>query len=376
MAPGMALDTKRPKCSDQVEELMRRKHLEAHKRNIARTKSTICNQWSVREELKLAPARRNAKKELVAEERYSSIEKENRRLLGRMQEIERKGSQKAAAHLVLGSGPSMQRSASVPAAGSRASTRNKELRRIDAENQRLLKRLQGAKSSVDLAAKEQSYQVQQGYMKMRCEHQKEDWILERVQNEALLAAHLKERAAARAPPPEPAPISIEPAGPSDAECIRLLHLQDKLRARAEDAEEGGEELPEGEHLQEGGDESEEAVAARALEEAEGADGEPSATPKKERTALSYAGLIPEASEKLVDKLMAEYAEQQAKDEEDSLAAADDAKAAAAAAFREAEALDVASEDVFLSYERVVQQRRQREREAIGLHHRFTDDMNP
>jgi len=332
---------------------VRQRHLEAHKHKVARSRSQINNQWSVREETKLQPTRhRNAKKDQVTEERYANIEKENRRLLTRMQEIERKGSQKAAANLVLG-GNKPARSGSLPAAGSRAGARQKEMKRIDAENQRLLKRLQGAKAAVNMSKFDQEHKAQQRYMKMRCEHQKEDWLLERAQQQALLAAQMAVRAASRAVPP---PISKEPPGPTDAECMRLLRLQDDLRRRA------GEELEDEDALSQ---DMERDVDLAMDEDVPHSPVQDQGQPKpRARLIGQYAGCMPESSQTLVDQLMAQYAQLQQEDEEDTEAAVAEAKAAAAAAFRKAEALDIASDDAVLNYEKVVETRRRREQAAL------------
>lgn len=297
--------------------------------------------------MKLQPTRsRNAKKEQLAEERYSNIEKENRRLLTRMQEIERRGSQKAAANLVLGVKPP-PRAGSLPA-GSRAGARVKELQRIDAENQRLLKRLQGTKAAVNMSKLDKEHKVQQQYMRMHCEHPKEDWLLERAQQQSLLAAQMAVRAASKALPP---PISQEPPGPSDAECQRLLRLQDSLRRRAglkDDFEAYGGWSP-----------ASPGVRSEADEPNEGLADEKPQRPKPKLIG-EHAGFLPESSHNLVEQLMAQYAQLQVEEEEDTEAAVAEAKAAAAAAFRKAEALDVASDDAMLSYERVVESRRNRE----------------
>lgn len=346
MAPGIAIDQKRPACNERVEDWVRQRHLEAHKYKVARSRSLINNQWSVREETKLQPTRRNAKKEQMEEERYSSIEKENRRLLTRMQEIERRGTQKAAASLVLGVKPS--RPSSLPA-GSRAGARVKELQRIDAENQRLLKRLQSTKAAVNMSKFEKDHQVQQRYMKMHCEHPKEDWLLERAQQQSLLAAQMAVRAASRALPP---PVSKEPPGPTDAECQRILRLQDSLRKRAAGEEDELDELDELDQDMNLEQDLEEVTQEGPLEE----------RPVRPKPKLigEHAGFLPDSSHSLVEQLMAQYAQLQEEEEEDTEAAVAEAKAAANAAFRKAEALDVASDDAMLSYERVVQTRRNRE----------------
>mmetsp|Transcript_94243 Transcript_94243/g.167582 ORF Transcript_94243/g.167582 Transcript_94243/m.167582 type:complete len:370 (-) Transcript_94243:173-1282(-) len=368
MAPGVSAERGRSVCNAGIEEWVRQKHLDAHKKNIARSKSTIVNQWSVREENKIGPSRRNAKKEQATEERYSRIEKENRRLLGRMQDIERRGSSKLVGQLVVGAPKAPQRSGSVPAAGSRVSVRVKEMQRIDAENQRLLKRLQGAQSAVNMKKNDESYKEQQRYMRMRCEHQHEDWILERAQEQALLQAQMAEKAALRAPP---GPISQEPEGPSDAECIRLLHLQDRLREKAAQAEELEEENDWDEDEQTQMPETDEAEDGEDGQDIEAEQAAPVVSPSKERVFIG--GTIPETSKNLVEKLLAEYAADAERAELSTEAQADAAKAAAAAAFREAEAVDVSSQDVFLSYERVVQNRMNREKEAIAYEEEEEED---
>ncbi|CAE8614670.1 unnamed protein product, partial [Polarella glacialis] len=106
MAPGV----------DPVEDFVRQRHLDAHKRKVARSQSTISTRWEVREESKLLPRRQNPKKEQLMEDRFSNIERENMRLLNRMQEIEHKGVSGAPA--CAGTAPA--RSSSVrSAAGSR-----------------------------------------------------------------------------------------------------------------------------------------------------------------------------------------------------------------------------------------------------------------
>lgn len=354
MAPGISVDRGHAISCAAVENFMRQRHLDAHKGKIARSKSTVSNQWSVQEETKLGPSRgMNAKKVQKQEEKYFGIERENRRLLGRMQEIERRGPSQAAAKLVMG--PSRSNSLpAISAAGSRSGQKVKELRRIDAENQRLLKKLQGAKPSVSMAKNDESWQVQQRYMRMHCDKQKESWIEERAREQAELAAAMAQRAAVRQPA---GPVSEEPAGPSDAECIRLLYLQDELRqkAAAAAADEEGSDMAEEENL---------------VAEDEQQDGSDAVEPNQEEArdqqveaAFRYAGVIPENSKNMVEELLAEYAKEQEREELDSVEAAKVAKLAAEIAIRQAEAIDVSSDDVFLSYDRVVRNRKQREYEA-------------
>lgn len=365
MAPGISVDRGHAVSCAAVENFMRQRHLNAHNGKIARSKSTVSNQWSVKEETKLGPSRGlNAKKVQKQEEKYFGIERENRRLLGRMQDIERRGPSQAAAKLVMG--PS--RSNSLPAisgAGSRSGQKVKELQRIDAENQRLLKKLQGAKSTVSMAKNDESWQVQQRYMRMHCERQKESWIEERAREQAELAAAMAERAAARQPA---GPVSEEPDGPSDAECIRLLYLQDELRRKAAAADGEGSDMAEDDNLaaedeqQDGSDAVEPNHGEAKDQQAEAADasqGEGSS----EKPAFRYGGVIPEHSQNMVEELLAEYAKEQEREELDSIEAAKVAKQAAEVAFQQAAAVDVSSDDVFLSYERVVRNRKQRENES-------------
>ncbi|CAE7794501.1 unnamed protein product [Symbiodinium sp. CCMP2456] len=86
--------------------------------------------------------------------------------------------------------------------------------------------------------------------------------------------------------------------------------------------------------------------------------------QKPRLIGQYAGHLPDSSHNLVEQLMAQYAQLQEQEEEDTEAAAEEAKAAAAAAFRKAEALDVASDDAMLNYEKVVRSRLNREAASL------------
>lgn len=58
---------------------------------------------------------------------------------------------------------------------SNATNQCKELRRIDDENKRLLRRLQGAKPTVNRSKMDKDFNAQQKVMRMRCEHQKPEW---------------------------------------------------------------------------------------------------------------------------------------------------------------------------------------------------------
>eukprot|EP00933_Yihiella_yeosuensis_P062318 TRINITY_DN65278_c0_g1_i1.p1 TRINITY_DN65278_c0_g1~~TRINITY_DN65278_c0_g1_i1.p1 ORF type:complete len:364 (+),score=96.01 TRINITY_DN65278_c0_g1_i1:92-1183(+) len=352
-----------------VDEFMRNRHSAAHKLKLARCQSSINNTWSVKQEGKLQVSRVNAKKQQLADERYSKIEKDNMRLLGRMQEIEHRSASKAVAQLLVGGARSAPaapiRSSSMPAggignaAGSRTNQRLKELQKIDVENQRLLKRLQGAQSSVNMKKFDEGYRAQQNYMKMRCERPKEEWIHERAHNSAAIGEALRQKAeeklkALLGPEPE----SIEPAGPTDAECRRLLHLQDDLRRKAKDDDD--------DDLSEAGDtllDDDGRPLSQRSTDSNAKVGDDTASPsgskhvKKRFTCSSpgtspLGGVIPENSKNLVEQLLAEYAKDKEDDEEGIEAETAAAKKAAEAAFREAEACDVASDEL-LDYDKLI-----------------------
>jgi len=192
MAPGAAVDRYRPACCAAVENFVHARHRDAHKQKITRARSLINNDWSSREETKLLASRRNAKNDQQIDDRYANIERENMRLLIRMQEINEKRDRdcerrrkaqprgeacEAAARIVLGAPPAVgptrniSRSNSLPAKGrgSNESARMRELRRIDTENQRMLKRLQSARPIVSNKKHEAEHQEQQRVMRMRQE---------------------------------------------------------------------------------------------------------------------------------------------------------------------------------------------------------------
>lgn len=295
MAPGIALERKAPIACAAVENFVRDRQYNAHRRNVSRSRTTIDNTWSSREEQKLQVSRVNVKKLQVNQDRFTDIEKENIRLLARMQDIDRQGVVKAAGGIIVGTGPA--RCSSVPAMsapGSRVGQRVKELKRIDAENQRLLKRLQGTKATVSMTKLDEAHKVQQKFMRMRCERQHPDW-------------------------------------------------KEDLPLPMAKAEEPTEDVVE----EQGTD-----------EDAEECD---SPLGSEKSMHSPFAGVIPKASQALVEELMAAY--QRDKDEAAQLdldveAAVAAAKEKAAAAFREASAIDadVLNEDIVLGYNDVVQKR--------------------
>lgn len=359
MTPGISLDRQAPKCNLAVENFLNQRHQEVHRRNVDNSKTKIKNTWTAREEERIHASRRNLKREQVQSEGFSRIEKENLRLLVRMNDIETRGPAKAAAMLTLGTGSSRS-SSSLPPPGlaSKSTQKVRELKRIDFENQRMLKRLQCAKSSVDVKKSEQAHAKQQQIMRMRMENPNDARMSEaRAANRALLPPRL--------PTPDPT---------HDDECDRLMQLRNQLLARAgldipkEDDEEsqGEASLRRSRSCGEFG--SRLGTPSTGAAAGAGDDGahhlSKSRQPSPARAARSplaifSAGTIPQNSKDIVEKLFAEH-RREAKTEEENEAEVEDAKEAAAAALRAAEAIDLSSIDVmgrgedFLSYGNIIQ----------------------
>merc|ERR1719237_780388 len=97
-----------------------------------------------------------------------------------MQEIDGKGGARAT----------KARSSSLPAQGrgSNSGARTRELRRIDAENQKLLRRLRSTKASVSVSQLEEEHRAKRGLVRLRCEHQPALPELEAPPPRTLLAA--------------------------------------------------------------------------------------------------------------------------------------------------------------------------------------------
>lgn len=147
-----------------------------HCDKVEQVKSTINNSWSNRQDEKLAPSRCNAKKEQKTAERYGEIERENKRLLLKMMEIDRMGGKtnsNKSQRQSSSQGP--RRSGSQPAPVDRRVTpaRQRELEKIDAENLKLLKRIQSAKPSVSASKLDTQHKQQQKVMQMRRENRPE-----------------------------------------------------------------------------------------------------------------------------------------------------------------------------------------------------------
>lgn len=345
MPSGVSLERRAPICNAGVENFVRDRHLSQHKRKVTQSRTTINNVWSAEEENKLQKAKRNVKRDHVQGERFASIEKENLRLLQKMNEIDQRGVAKAQVRTVLPPVKSaVSRCSSLPpcGAGSRSGARVRELQRIDAENQKFLSRLSGAKSSINLPKLDEAHRAQQAFMRMRCERPKPEW---------------KELY-----PPMVIPVKLpeeeEPA--IDVDCERLQRLQDQMRMRLE-AEE---------HL-----EPSSPTDARQEKDADadggiiGGDGEQTIE-ELEAELERFGGRIPASSQALVDELMAQdlkdkeqaahladQLKQKDDAEEDAAVAAYDAKEAAAKAFLAAEAVGYCGVDAgFMGYADVVRTR--------------------
>jgi len=330
---------------------MQNRHQEVHKRNLSIAKTKIRNKWSDREEERIAASRRNVKREQVIEDRYNNIERENLRILVRMQEIEHRGPAKAAASLALAGSASVRASSSLPppGAGSKATQRVKELRRIDSENQRMLKRLQTVKGSVDRSQTEKQFKHQQKIMRMGMQNPNEVRMSEvRQANRSLLPPRL--------PTPDPA---------MDEEVERLIRLRDSLLGKVE---EPVEDLA-ATHPDDGGDNEMmrrsrscgSTFGSRQVSRQGSREGSRPPTGQQQRTPAARArspltkfsaGVIPQNSKDIVEALFAAH-QREEREEEDLDDDAEDAKDAAARALRDAQAIDVAGGDEILSYGNLV-----------------------
>jgi hypothetical protein len=333
MAPGNILDRNHPACCAAVESYIHARHDDAHKRKISGARSLINNGWSVREDTKLQASRRNAKRDYVQDTKFNAIEKENMRLLLRMQSIDRRDKDargtagKAAAQLLLDAHPTgptrkLAQCSSLPAIGrgSNATARMREMRRIDDENQRLLKRIQKTRSAVDVRNLEKEHKAQQKVMRMRQEH------------------------GPPMPNHGPLPFSRRPiAIDTDAEEDRLQDMHAELQKRLEYLEQQEESMGE-EHILDKSISLEETPKSTR-------DGNkvrletPDANKHLDNERQYIAGQIPEHSRALVEKMMQEYASQPTpKAVEDEVVvetdhAAEDAKAAMENMLRKARAMD-------------------------------------
>lgn len=192
MTPGVALERANPVCCAAVENFVHQRHYQSHVAKVSSHKSSINNAWSSRDEVTMQAVRARGKKRQTQNDiRQSEIERENMRLLVRMHEIDAAGKVKArptpqATPSACGPPTSRSRCSSQPAAsgggagalrgaGSRAGTMVHEMRRIDQENQHILRRLRGAKSTVNVRQIKREAQDKEKLMRLRCEHQQAGW---------------------------------------------------------------------------------------------------------------------------------------------------------------------------------------------------------
>jgi hypothetical protein len=223
--------------------------------------------------------------------------------------------------------------------GSNSEARMREMRRIDDENRRLLKRLQGSKSTVSNKRMEEQHRAQQKIMNLRQEH----------------APRMPGRQGRL-------PFSALPISNVDPETQRLQDLHEELQRRLEYLEE-----------------QEPALAAsltatpRSVHSSQLDDGANHIDSNHEDGlhvddedlgGREYiAGQLPEHSRKIVEELMREHYEPTSPQVGDAEEDADSAKEAAAEMFRRATAMEaqefdkLAGEVDYLSYESVVQRSR-------------------
>lgn len=193
MAPGVSLDKNGPVCCAAVESLMHKRHHDQHRQKISRAKTSVNNTWDPDKEALMKAMKHNVRR------RDDNIERENMRLLLRFQEIDaRRGpgtssSSKAAAQAIIDPGRGV---------GSNAPARLQELRRIDDENRRIMKRLASTKPSADVRVHklENGFRNQQKVMRMRCEHGQRSASVPRLRRHAQVDA-------------------------ADEECARLLRVE-------------------------------------------------------------------------------------------------------------------------------------------------------
>jgi len=124
-----------------------------HRNKLATIKPSIDNKAPQR----FAHLQKNQKKEQMMEERYAEIERDNRLLLEKMSHIMRHNSMDV-------SNDSMQYSKSLT-----KEARKREMRKITAENQEILRRIQNAEPTYDHIEWQEDARRHEGYMKNMCE---------------------------------------------------------------------------------------------------------------------------------------------------------------------------------------------------------------
>jgi len=149
-------------ASKAVEKFDIRQRKRKHREKILAAKSTINTIWSTREQGKLIASRTNPKRNLSYYERSDEIEKENTRLLLRFFEI---GEHKPPPPLPAKNSTSEPKDSAIPP------VRKREIQRINAENVKLLKRIQGVKPCIDHAVHLEDSKRNRHIMQLRCEYQ-------------------------------------------------------------------------------------------------------------------------------------------------------------------------------------------------------------
>lgn len=358
MAHGCALERRLPVTSIAVENFIRHRQLEAHHRRVLRPRTFIDNAWTKEEVRVLQKPRRNVKREQMKEDRFADIERENARLLGRMQEIEHRGPARAAGKQVLSGAvlPSCARSRSVPCprAGSNSGARNREQRRIEQDNLRLLKRLQGAKPSISQQQLEGEHRALQKVMRMRCEHHQA--AVEAAERHPHQPKGFRSHSAGGLLRPQSAAVAAAATATATAtdqastDFERLQQLQDDLRLQLEaDEAAAGESSTDLESQLPNDKPSSPCGSEGAVEDPTGAGSEPSSP---------FGGRIPAMSRARSEAILATFSTEpcrQGFDAEEGLdaeEAAISAKEAADEALRKAQAMDAGSQ--YLCYDDVVQ----------------------
>mmetsp|Transcript_45948 Transcript_45948/g.76286 ORF Transcript_45948/g.76286 Transcript_45948/m.76286 type:complete len:270 (-) Transcript_45948:133-942(-) len=169
-------------CNAPVEAFIRGRRQEAHSARVRQSRSCVESRRTPRE---AEGAQRDVRREHVKEEHRREIQRENLRLLHRLEEIDRRPSLDSSSSRDRSSRPESvrpesgrRRPSSAPATGRpqrggsrtgslNAGARAEEQRRIQQENLRLLRRLQGCKPSVNSARLEAEHRENRRAMQMQ-----------------------------------------------------------------------------------------------------------------------------------------------------------------------------------------------------------------
>lgn len=326
------MDKRAPVCNAAVEDFVHQRHYQRHIANVNSKKTSINNEWSCKDEETMQAIRaRGKKRQQLNEDRQGDIDRENMRLLIRLHEIDR-----------------------APAKGP---TQVRELQRIDNENQHLLRRLRGAKSTVNMRKINTEAKEKERLMRLRCEHQQVGWKADAFITKCASEGRLLPMAPESGLPPISRPESRGPCG------------------RAQSVEAGsasGRPPSGGARPSSGRPASRPATGSRGgsadVTPRSGAATPTAAKPPAPRERTPLGGRIPAASRMLAEALMsdlpadedaaealveveavpAQEVEEEEDEEGEPLTAEQemrDAKEAAARAFLEAEAIDVSSHEL-------------------------------